>query len=195
MTSTEYTVNRYQHTFKYNDVDIMTDPYLMDVLTDGAGKTVANEIKQEYWNELAKISNKVSGDKLTYDLVVDAIASLGNVEDDTSNKFLCVGVDGRQQIRKDDDYINSHQGDILYSGQFGTVAGIPVIFSRLVPTGKAYITQKDAVKFFVKRQGTVEQDRDIETKDNTVVYERHGVMALVDDTRSVIVDFSGTAGA
>jgi hypothetical protein len=50
--------------------------------------------------------------------------------------------------------------------------------------GDVYITAKDQVKFFVKKDGSVEQDRDIETKDNTVVYERHGVMALVDTTKS-----------
>jgi hypothetical protein len=54
----------------------------------------------------------------------------------------------------------------------------------MVPAGTIYITSKDAVKFFVKKSGSVEQDRDIETKDNTVVYERHGVMALVDTTKS-----------
>jgi hypothetical protein len=49
----------------------------------------------------------------------------------------------------------------------------------------AVITSKDQVKFFVKKDGSVEQDRDIETKDNTVVYDRYGVMALVDETKSI----------
>ena len=39
--------------------------------------------------------------------------------------------------------------------------------------------------FLVKKEGSVEQDRDIETKQNTVVYERHGLIALVDETKSV----------
>ena len=55
----------------------------------------------------------------------------------------------------------------------------------LIPAGTAYITAKDQVKLFVKNEGSVEQDRDIETKDNTVVYDRHGVMALVDETKSI----------
>ena len=37
----------------------------------------------------------------------------------------------------------------------------------------------------MKKDGSVEQDRDVETKENTVVYERHGVIALVDDTYSL----------
>lgn len=101
--------------------------------------------------------------------------------------FIVMGNDLRATIRKDADFIASKQGEILYTGQFGTICGVPVLFSKLVPTGKAYITKKDAIKFFVKKEGSVEQDRDIETKDNTVVYERHGVIALVDDTSSIVL--------
>jgi hypothetical protein len=88
-------------------------------------------------------------------------------------------------IRKDEDYKASKQGEILYTGQFGDICGIPCVCSKLVPEGTVYITTKDAVKFFVKAEGSVEQDRDIETKQNTVVYERHGLMALVDETKSI----------
>jgi hypothetical protein len=98
-----------------------------------------------------------------------------------------MGIDGRAAIRKDADYKASRQGEILYTGQFGTIAGVPCLFSKLVPAGTAYVTAKDAVKLFVKKAGSVEQDRDIETKDNTVVYDRHGVMALVDETKSIKV--------
>jgi hypothetical protein len=98
-----------------------------------------------------------------------------------------MGIDGRAAVRKDADYKASRQGEILYTGQFGTISGVPCLFSKLVPAKTAYITAKDQVKFFVKNEGTVEQDRDIETKDNTVVYDRHGVMALVDETKSIKV--------
>ena len=101
--------------------------------------------------------------------------------------FVIMGNDLRALIRKDADFIASKQGEILYTGQFGTICGLPVLFSKLCPVGTAYVTRKDAVKFFVKKEGTVEQDKDIETKDNTVVYERHGLIALVDDTYSTII--------
>ena len=47
------------------------------------------------------------------------------------------------------------------------------------------MTHREAIHFLVKKEGTVEQDRDIETKDNTVVYERHGLVTLMDETKSV----------
>ena len=101
--------------------------------------------------------------------------------------FIIMGADSRAAVRKDSDFIASKQGEILYSGQFGTICGVPVLYSRKVTGGKMYITNKEAIKFFVKKEATVEQDRNIETKDNTVVYERHGIVALVDDTSSVIL--------
>lgn len=192
MAESEYTVKRYQQTYKFNDIDVMTDPYIQDVFADGAAKAMANEIRTEYFTELAKISKSksVTG-ALTYDAVVDALQQVG-VEDE-DNLFLLMGGDGKAAIRKDDDFINSRQGEILYTGQFGTICGVPCVFSKLVPAKTVYATKKDAVKFFVKREGTVEQDRDIETKNNTVVYERHGLIALVDDTESCIIKFNTAA--
>ena len=93
----------------------------------------------------------------------------------------------RAAIRRDSDFIAAHSGEIVYTGQFGTLCGVPVLFSALVPDGMAIITDRNAVKFFVKREASLEQDRDIETKINTVVYERCGLIALVDDTSTVIL--------
>lgn len=183
-TPKEYTVERYQQTYTYNDVDVMQDPYVLDVASKGASDLMANEIRTEYFEALAGISNTNANavNALTYDAVVDALAEIGKEVE--SDMFLVMGLDSKAAIRKDADYKVSKQGEILYTGQFGDICGVPCVCSKLVPANTVYITAKDQVKFFVKKDGTVEQDRDIETKDNTVVYERHGVMALVDETKS-----------
>lgn len=187
-TPTYYNVERFQQTFEYNDLDIMQDPYLLDVAMQGAAEVMANDIKTKYFNELDKISNHFTwakGSVFSYATVVDALAEL-NREVET-DMFIIMGNDTKAMIRKDSDFIASKQGEILYNGQFGTICGLPVLFSKLVPQGCVYITTKDAVKFFVKKEATIEQDRDVETKDNKVVYERHGLIALVDDTKSIIM--------
>ena len=183
LVPTEYTVERYQQTFGYNDMDVMQDPYVLDVMTTGASELMANDIRTQYFAELAKISNKFEYTTLNYDAIVDALAKINREVE--SDQFIIMGLDAKATIRKDPDYKASRQGEILYNGQFGTIAGVPCLFSKLVPADTLYITAKDQVKFFVKKAGNVEQDRDIETKDNTVVYERHGVMALVDETKSI----------
>lgn len=183
LVPTEYTVERYQQTFGYNDMDVMQDPYVLDVMTTGASELMANDIRTQYFTELAKISNTFEYTTLNYDAIVDALAKINREVE--SDQFIIMGLDAKATIRKDPDYKASRQGEILYNGQFGTIAGVPCLFSKLVPANTLYITAKDQVKFFVKKAGNVEQDRDIETKDNTVVYERHGVMALVDETKSI----------
>ena len=183
MVPAEYVVERYQQTFGYNDMDIMADPFILDVMTTGAAQVMANEIREEYFAELAKISNTDTFDAFGYDVVVDALAKIGREVED--GMFIVMGLDAKAEVRKDADYKASRQGEILYTGQFGDICGIPCVCSNLVPEGTVYITAKDAVKFFVKKDGSVEQDRDIETKDNTVVYERHGLMALVDESKSI----------
>lgn len=183
LVPTEYTVERYQQTFGFNDMDAMQDPYVLDVMTTGASELMANDIRTQYFAELAKISNTFEYTTLNYDAIVDALAKINREVE--SDQFIIMGLDAKATIRKDPDYKASRQGEILYNGQFGTIAGVPCLFSKLVPANTLYITAKDQVKFFVKKAGNVEQDRDIETKDNTVVYERHGVMALVDETKSI----------
>ena len=181
-----YDVKRYQQTFEYNDMDAMADPYIVDVAMQGAVAEIANEINKEYISEILKVNTKfVYDDVITYNDFVDALAKIDcEVE---SNLFIVMGADIRKDIRKDPDFVSAKQGEIIYSGQFGTICGIPVLFSKLLPKDRVVITSKDAVRFFVKKNASVEQARDIETKDNTVVYERHGLIALVDDTKSVLI--------
>lgn len=183
MVTSTYDVERYQQTFDYNDEDVMKDSYFLDTLTTGAATLMSNHIKEQYFAELAKISNTHEYDAFNYDAVVDALAAIGREVE--SDNVIVMGLDAKAAIRKDADYKASRQGEILYTGQFGDICGVPCVCSKLVPADTVYITAKDAVKFFVKKSGEIEQDRDIETKDNTVVYSRYGVMALVDETKSI----------
>jgi hypothetical protein len=186
-TPETYTVKRYQQTFRYNDVEAMKDPALIDMALSGAADVMANQLRTEYFDQLKQVRHRhpIASDTVSYTDIVDALGNLGREVED--GLFILMGTDGRTAIRRDSDFITAHQGDILYSGQFGTLCGIPVLFSKLVPAGKVIITEKAAVKFFVKREAGLEQSRDIEKKENTIVYERHGVIALVDDTSSVIL--------
>lgn len=192
-TPESYTVKRYQQTFRYNDVEAMQDPALIDVALAGAADVMANQLKTEYFEQLKNIKNRhaLAGTSLTYTDIVEALGDIGREVED--GLFILMGADGRTAIRKDPDFIAAQQGQIVYSGQFGTLCGIPVLFSALVPKGKVIITEKAAVKFFVKKEASLEQSRDIETKENTIVYERHGVIALTDDSSSVILGAAAPA--
>lgn len=182
-----YTVRRYQQTFRYNDMEAMQDPALIDAALEGMADVMGNQLRTEYFDELKTIRRRrpISGDAVSYTDIVEALGDVGREVE--SGMFLLMGADGRTAIRKDPDFIAAHQGEIVYTGQFGTVCGVPVLFSALVPDGMTILTEKSAVRFFVKREAGLEQSRDIEKKENTIVYERHGVVALVDDSASVIL--------
>ena len=183
----EYTVKRYQQTFRYNDLEAMKDPSIIDMALAGLSDVMANQIRGEYFDELLKAEGRhpFAGETLSYGDVVDALSELGREVED--GLFIIMSSDCRAAIRRDPDFSAARQGEVVYTGQFGTLCGLPVLFSNKVPAGKCIITDKNAVKFFVKKEAALEQDRDIETKVNTVVYERHGLIALVDDTSTVIL--------
>lgn len=118
----DYTVGRYQQTYEYNDMDVMADPNIVNVLADGAGKTMANEVRAEYFTELGKIAWHYDAKTRTslYEEVVDAVASLPKAaEMDITDLFLIMGADARAEIRKDALFEAAKQGDILFTGQFG----------------------------------------------------------------------------
>ncbi len=183
----EYTVKRYQQTFRYNDIEVMKDPSIIDMALSGLADVMANQIRGEYFEELMRADGRhpFAGETLTYGDIVDALAGIGREVED--GLFIIMSAECRANIRRDPDFSAARQGEVMYTGQFGTLCGIPVLFSNKVPAGKAIITDKNAVKFFVKKEAALEQDRDIETKVNTVVYERHGLIALVDDTATVVL--------
>ncbi len=183
----EYTVKRYQQTFRYNDMEVMKDPSIIDMALSGLADVMANQIRGEYFDEIMKADGRhaFAGETLTYGDIVDALGEIGREVED--GLFIIMSAECRANIRRDPDFSAARQGEVMYTGQFGTLCGIPVLFSNKVPAGKAIITDKNAVKFFVKKEAALEQDRNIETKVNTVVYERHGLIALVDDTATVVL--------
>lgn len=182
----DYTVGTSQQVFDYYDEEFMADPKILDMGMEGASTLMVNDINTKYFAELAKATQKskwAKDSKISYDAVVDAIASL-NIEDE-SGLFLVIGNDLKADLRKDVDFKSAQLGSILFNGQIGTIAGIPVIVSKLVPSAKAYLAAKEAVTLFTKKDSEVEQDRDKEARKNTVIMRKVELVALTDATKVV----------
>lgn len=186
VTSSNYTVEVYQQTFDYVDEDAMADSNVVDMSMQGATNEMSNEINDKFFAELAKATlsqTYVKGGAISYDTVVDAIA-LMNLEDE-SGLFLIIGNDLKSQIRKDADFKAKELGKILVDGAIGTISGVPVVVSKNVPAKGAYLATKAAVTCFVKKDSEVEQKREPETRTNTVIMRRVGLVALTDATKVV----------
>ena len=191
----EYTVGTAQQMINYADEDVMIDPRVVEYQMQGAAKVMANHMNEKYMAELGKatLTLNAEGEKLSYDLVVDALEAMeanGAVvgalgERATEGAFLLINPAQKAELRKDPDFKAAAQGEILFTGQVGSIAGLPIISSRLVPAGEAYVATRKAVTCFVKKESEVEQDRDINTRVNTVVMRKVNLVALTDESQVV----------
>jgi HK97 family phage major capsid protein len=176
----DYTVKMIQQAFDYADEDFMKDNTIVDSMLKGANQVMVNKMTSDFIAEVKKASLSHAA-ALSYDAVVDAIAKL-NVEDE-SGLFLIVSPAGKAALRKDPDYVAARMGEVVYNGQVGTICGIPVIVSKAIEDGEAYIMSAEAVKLFMKKDVEVEQDRDADTRTNSVYLRTAYIVALVDATK------------
>ena len=190
-TPKHYTVKVAQQVFDYYDEDFMQDPKIVDMGLEGSATTMINDLNTKFFAELAKTSttHETTGLTLTYDDIVDAIEKM-NIEDE-SKLFLIIGLDLKAELRKDPDFKSARQGEILFNGQIGSIAGIPVVVSKITTAATAYLATKEAVTLFVKKESEVEQDRDKEARKNTVISRKVNIVALTDETKAVKITKSG----
>ena len=174
----DYTVKMVQQAFDYQDEDFMKDGTIVDNMLKGANQVMVNKMTADFIGEVNKATLSVDA-PLSYDAIVDAIAKL-NVENE-AGIFVIVNPEGKAALRKDADYVAARMGEVVYNGQVGTIAGIPVIVSKAVEA--PVVMTKDAIKLFMKKDVEVEQDRDADTRTNSVYLRTAYICALVDATQ------------
>lgn len=177
---TDYTVKMVQQAFDYADEDFMKDNNVVDMGVKGATQLMTNKMTADFFAEAAKASLSHTAATLSYDAIVDAIAKL-NIEDE-SGLFVVISPAQKAELRKDPDYVAARMGEVVYNGQVGTIAGIPVIVSKAADN--AYVMSKEAVKLFIKKDVEVEQDRDADTRTNSIYLRTAYICALVDATKA-----------
>lgn len=176
----DYTVKMVQQAFDYQDEDFMKDNTIVDNMLKGANQVMVNKMTADFVGELAKATLEAPAATLGYDAIVDGIAKL-NVEDE-SKLFVVIPNAWKAEIRKDEDYKAARMGEVIYNGQVGTVCGLPVIATNAL-TDAAYVMSPEAVKLFMKKDVEVEQDRDADTRTNSVYLRTAYIVALVDATK------------
>lgn len=75
--------------------------------------------------------------------------------------------------------------DVLISGAFGELQGWEIVRTRKLNEGEGIAVKTGALKTFMKRNITVEADRDIVHKLTMMTADEHYVVALVDETKVV----------
>ncbi len=192
-TGKDYTVKLVQQAFDYTDEDVMKDPQIVDMLTKGATQVMANKLTSDFYTAVAASAALATGgigtttfahgSSISYDAVVDAIADM-NIEDE-SGLFLLVSPEWKGDIRKDEDYKAAQMGEVVYNGQVGTIAGIPVIATKaLASANAAYLMTKEATTLFLKKDVEVEQERDADKRVNSVYLRTAYIVAITDATKA-----------
>ena len=177
---TDYTVKMVQQAFDYQDEDFMKDNAIVDMGVKGATQVMTNKMTADFIAECAKATVSHSADTFGYDAIVDAIAKL-NIEDE-SKLFVVIPNSWKADLRKDEDYKAARMGEVVYNGQVGTVCGLPVIATNAL-TDAAYVMTAEAVKLFMKKDVEVEQERDADTRTNSIYLRAAYVCALADATK------------
>lgn len=178
----DYTVKLVQQAFDYQDEDYMKDNTIVDNMLKSANQVMVNKMTADFVAECGKATLSHTAAAFGYDAIVDGIAKL-NVENE-SDLFIVIPNTWKADLRKDEDYKSARMGEVIYNGQVGTVAGIPVIATKAL-TDAAYVMSKEAIKLFMKKDVEVEQDRDADTRTNSVYLRTAYVCALVDATKIV----------
>lgn len=188
----DYTVQMVQQAADYFDEDFMKDNLIVDYMLKGATQVMTNKMTSDFYSALATTGANstelvtgitfAKGKNISYDTIVDAISTL-NVEDE-SGIFVVIPNKWKAALRKDEDYKSAHMGDVIYNGQVGTIAGIPVVATKAL-TDKAYVLTKEAVTLFVKKEVEVEQDRDADKRKNSIYLRNCYICALTDATKAV----------
>lgn len=184
-TEEEYTVSRTQGQCKYYDDDVMTDPVLIDTKIQTLSEGMVNNWTAKAIVEFGKTSNQAIFTDYKLANFADAIAIYANKYETQEGLFFLASTDLIPTIRKALGEQLMYVEAYIRTGAVGSVLGVPIYTSKAVPSGMMFMATKDAVTAFIKKGTFVEQDRDIDKKENFIVASRYSVIALTDESKCV----------
>lgn len=182
-TPAEYTVKTFQGKFAFYDEQEMTDPMVVDTGLNHSADHMVNAWTDLAIAEFEKGTLEQTAAAWSFDVVVDAIAKMGL--EDEAGLFLLISPADKAAIRKAlKDELKYSEG-FVRTGYIGSVCGVPVIVSKAVEAGKAYLATKEAVTVFIKKDSETEYERDADIRKNSYWVRKVGVVALTDATKLV----------
>ena len=185
LSDAEYEISLAQNRFKYYDEQAMTDPNLVPVGMKHAGTDMFNTVNDDIFAEFNKTGIEVPASSLGFDAFVDASAALNleNLEGVTLFAFVCPKdvAKLRKALKEDLKYVEA----FVKSGYIGTVAGINVYTKKDAVEGEVIVATKEAVTIFNKKGVEIEQERDANTRDNSIYSRKYYIVALTDESKAV----------
>ena len=185
LSDAEYEIALAQNRFKYYDEQAMSDPNLVPVGMKHAGTDMFNTVNDDIFAEFNKTGIEVPASSLGFDAFVDASAALNleNLEGVTVFAFVCPKdvAKLRKALKEDLKYVEA----FAKTGYIGTVAGINVYTKKDAAEGEVIVATKEAVTIFNKKGVEIEQERDANTRDNSIYSRKYYIVALTDESKAV----------
>ena len=181
----EYEILLAQNRFDYYDEEAMTDPNIVPVGMKHAGTDLFNTANADIYAEYAKATLTTTPSAFDFAAFVDASAKLGleNIEDVQLFGFVHPDDMGaiRKALKDDLKYVEAY----AKNGYVGSVAGINLYGKADATAGTIVVATKDAVTLFVKTGVETEQERDSNTRQNSIFNRKYYLAALTDATKAV----------
>lgn len=179
----EYEVKTFQGKFAFYDEQEMIDPMVVDTGLKGAADEMTNTFIAKTVAEFEKATLEVPAAAWSFDVVVDAIAKMNRETE--GDLFLMISPADQAAIRKALKDELSYSEAFVRTGYIGSVCGVPVVMTKAVPAGKAYLATKEAVTLFIKKDTETEYERDADHRNNSYWIRKVAVVALTDATKAV----------
>lgn len=182
-TPKSYKVKITQGHLPYYDEQEMEDPMVVEVGLSKISAQMTNDLTSKIIAELGKTQLTCTMKTWGFDEFVDAIAKYPYESEE--GLFILINPAQKAKIRKALGADLKYSEGFVRTGYIGHVCGVPVIVSKAVADGEAYLATKEAVTVFVKKGTEIEQDRDPDTRLNDIYARKCMLVALTDGTRAI----------
>lgn len=190
--SKEYEVKTTQGRFEYYDEQEMINPLVVDMGLKGLSEKFINDATTKIIAELEKGLQVVEYTTTPgFNEFVDAVSVFGENTDGLF-AFISPKMAGtlRKGLKEDLKYVEA----FVRTGYIGTICGVPVLVSNAVAKeDEVLIASKEAVSIFVKKGSEIEQERDANTRKNSVFARKVALVALTDGTKVVKIKKKGAS--
>lgn len=180
----EYEILMAQNRFDYYDEQEMTDPMVVTTGMRHMATDMFNTVNADIFGEFEKASRTIDASTFNFDAFADAKALLKLPENQEVEVFGWVSRKAKAIVRKalkdDLKYIEAFSR----TGYIGTVCGINLYDKEDAKDNEICIGTKAAVTAFNKRGVEVGQEREEDTRKNSVWSRKYYLVALTDDTKA-----------
>ena len=179
----EYRVKTTQGRFPYYDEQEMSDPMVVEVGLQKIAALMVNDLTDKAIAEMSKAKIQKVVSAWNFDTFADAIALYPYENEE--GLFCLINPAQKAAIRKALNNNLQYVEGFARTGYIGTVCNVPIIVSKAVPEGEAYLGTSKAITCFLKKGVEMEQTRDADKRKNTITARKVMLVALTDATRMI----------